>query len=57
MTLGRTASEEGCQGLTTGPLTEGKMWRKFEIKGQLEVASQNSLSSLMPGEALLFWKK
>lgn len=32
MTLGGMLLDAACQGLTTGPLTGGKMSRKFELK-------------------------
>lgn len=32
MTLGGMLFDAACQGLTTGPLTEGEVARKFELK-------------------------
>lgn len=32
MTLGELLFDAACQGLTAGPLTRGKMSRKFEFK-------------------------
>lgn len=32
MTLGGMMFDAACQGLTTGPLTKGKVARKFELK-------------------------